>query len=65
MYLYFNDAKQLAGMYTCSDYERKKNIYKIPIDKITEIFNLVGNDYLSGMSKIYDSKMDDYKITIL
>ncbi len=51
-----------GGVYACSDYERNKTIYRIPISEIIKIFQLVNNDYPSGIRMIWDSGSNDYKV---
>ncbi len=52
-----------GGIYTCSDYERAKYVYKIPIEEIIKILNLVGNDYPHSISYTFSDKKKDYIIT--
>jgi hypothetical protein len=52
------------GVYVCSEYERNKRIFFVPIAEIIQIFNLVGNDYNDSYSYIWDEKINDYKITV-
>ena len=57
-----NDDRNWGGVFTCSDFERSKFIYQIPIEEIITIFNLVGNDYPNHMAYTYSEELDDYKI---
>ena len=50
------------GVYACSEYERDKTIYRIPITEIIKIFQLVGKDYPREIKITWDKKSDDYKI---
>ncbi|HMG16164.1 MAG TPA: hypothetical protein VK590_11990 [Saprospiraceae bacterium] len=52
------------GVYACSDYERDKTIYHIPINEIIKIFQLVGKDYPSSYNLIWDNDMDDFRVEI-
>jgi len=51
-----------GGVYACSDWERDKTIYRIPISEIIKIFQLVGNDYPTKIKMSWDDKINDYKI---
>ena len=57
-----NDDRNWGGIFTCSDFERSKFIYQIPIEEIVTIFNLVGNDYPNQLTYTYSKELDDYKI---
>lgn len=57
-----NDDRNWGGIYTCSDFERSRYIYQIPIEKIITIFNLVGNDFPHHLSYTYSEELGDYKI---
>jgi len=50
------------GVFACSDWERDKTIYRVPLSEIIKIFQLVGNDYPSSMHMTWDKVKDDYKI---
>jgi hypothetical protein len=57
-----NDDRNWGGVFTCSDFERSKFIYQVPIEEIITIFNLVGSDYADKLSYTYSEELDDYKI---
>jgi len=57
-----NKDRNWGGVYTCSDFERSKYLYQIPIEEIITIFNLVGNDYPAQLTYTYNKEQDDYKI---
>lgn len=61
-YAYQNNDRNWGGVYTCSDFERSKYIYQIPIEEVITIFNLVGNDYPAQLSYTYSKEQGDYKI---
>lgn len=50
------------GIYTCSDFERQKYVYFIPITEIIKILELVGNDYPNTIRYIYNEEKEDYKV---
>lgn len=51
------------SIYTCSDFERQKYIYRIPILEIIKILEIVGHDYPNSVRLIYSDINDDYIIT--
>ena len=62
LFAYREKDRNWGGAYACSDFERNKTIYRIPIKEIINIFELVGNDYPASMSMTWDPKKDDYII---
>lgn len=67
MFAYREKDRNWGGMYTCSDFERQKYIYRIPISEIVMILELAGNDYPKAIIIEYDDDDDeskhDYKVT--
>jgi|SRR5688572_19570034 hypothetical protein len=57
-----NKDRNWGGIYTCSDFERGKYIYQIPINEIITILNLVGKDYPNQLTYSFSEEQDDYKI---
>ena len=51
-----------GGVYACSDFERDKTIYRIPILEIIKIFELVGTDYPSKFNMTWSEEKGDYKL---
>ncbi len=52
-----------SDIYLCSDYEKTKALYRIPIEEIIKIFNLVGNDYPTHtIQSRWNEKTNDYEI---
>lgn len=64
IYAYRDESRNWAGLYTCSDFERSKNIFRIPISTIIEILELVATDYPSIFRYEYCDNADDYLVTI-
>ena len=62
IFAYRNEDRNWGGVYACSDFERNKTIYRIPIEEIVSIFKVVGNDYPSSLSMRWNEKIDDYNI---
>jgi sporulation protein YlmC with PRC-barrel domain len=63
IYAYRDDARNWAGIYTCSDFERNKKIYKIPISTIIEILVTASEDYPTKIDYEYCSKKQDYLVS--
>jgi len=63
IYAYRGKNRKWEGIYTCSDFERGKYIYKIPLEEIRNIFKIVGNDYPTKMSYIFSEEKGDYIVT--
>lgn len=62
IYAYREPNRNWGGVYTCSDFERDKTIYRIPIQEIIKIFELVGKDYPSYMKATWSEEYGDYVI---
>jgi hypothetical protein len=54
---------EIGPVYTCSDFERDKRIYRIPVSTIIEILETAANDYPTKIDYIYCSKKQDYIVT--
>lgn len=52
------------AIYTCSDFERDKYVYRIPVSEIIKILEVAGHDYASSISYQYDEAKEDYRITV-
>ena len=48
------------GLYTSSDFEKKKFVYKVPLAEIIDILELAVDDYPSSVSMRYDPKKEDW-----
>jgi len=62
IFAYRNEDRNWGGVYACSDFERNKTIYRIPIEEIISIFTLVGNDYPSSFSMQWNEEAGDYDV---
>ena len=62
IFAYRESDRNWGGVYACSDWERDKTIYRIPISEMIKIFQQVGNDYHTEISMIWDKKTNDYKV---
>ncbi|WP_227367400.1 hypothetical protein [Halomonas sp. M20] len=64
-FAYRNKVRNWEAIYTCSDFERDKYIYRIPVSVIIKILEFAGDDYAGSISYEYIQNKDDYKVTIL
>lgn len=62
MYAFRESDRNWGGIYTCSDFEREKYIYKIPISEIIKILELAGNDYPKTVTMAYSESKGDYVV---
>lgn len=62
IFAYREEDRNWGGVYACSDFERNKTIYRISIQEIIKIFELVGNDYPSSMRMTWNEKKGDYLV---
>ena len=60
LFAYREEDRNWGGVYACSDFERDKTIYRMPIEQIIRIFELVGNDYPSSLSMRWNKEKGDY-----
>lgn len=58
-----DETKNWSHVLLCSDFERKKAIYRVPVTEIQRIFHLVADDSISWSSYVYDPKIGDYRRT--
>lgn len=62
MYAYREKNRNWGGLYTCSDFEREKYVYRIPLCEIIRILEITGNDYPHTISMTYSKSKDDYVV---
>ncbi|EHK9068606.1 TPA: hypothetical protein ACMDSY_004546 [Vibrio parahaemolyticus] len=60
MYAYRDETRNWHGVFTCSDFERNKYIYRIPTSTIIDILETAANDYPEMMSYRFCNKKNDY-----
>lgn len=63
IFAYRNNDRNWGGVHVCSDYERQKYIYRIPLTEIIKLLETAANDYPHEMKMIYCDKKEDYIIT--
>lgn len=47
----------------CSDFEARRAIYRVSVQEIQKVFQLVGTDYARRSSLVYDEELGDYRAT--
>ena len=62
IFAYRDKDRNWGGIYTCSDFERAKYIYRIQMTEIISILEIAGNDYPTKISMIYSEDLGDYVI---
>ena len=62
-FAYRNETRNWAGIYTCSDFERNRRIYRVPIEEIINIFKLVGSDFPSRFEMLWNEETEDYDVS--
>lgn len=50
------------GLYTSSDYEKRKFVYKVPLPQIVRILELAVEDYPRSITRRYDTEKNDWII---
>ncbi len=60
MYAYREDDRNWGGIYTCSDFERQKYVYRIPLTEILEILKTAAHDYPDKIVMTYCPQKGDY-----
>ena len=63
MYAYREKNRNWGGIYTCSDFEREKYVYRIPLAEIIKILETSGHDYPDRISFTYSKSKGDYVVT--
>jgi len=63
-FAYRNKSRNWEAIYTCSDFERDKYVYRIPVSEIIKILEIAGNDYAGSVLYQYDETKDDYKVSL-
>jgi hypothetical protein len=58
-----DESRNWADVLLCSDFERRKAIYLVPVTEIQRIFHLVAEDDITWMQLVYDPKIGDYRRT--
>ena len=62
IYAYRGTDRNWGGIYTCSDFERQKYVYKIPLNEILQILKITGHDYPQILSWKYSEAKGDYVV---
>jgi hypothetical protein len=62
LYAYRELDRNWGGVYACSDFERDKTIYRIPVQEIVKILKLVGTEYPSSVVMTWADEVGDYVV---
>ena len=62
MFAYRDKDRNWDGIYTCSDFERERYVYKIPLSEIIKILEVAGNDYPDTITMTYSESKGDYVV---
>jgi hypothetical protein len=60
MYAYREEGGSWGGIFTCSDFERQKYVYRIPLAEILEILIIATHDYPETIKMTYSQTKEDY-----
>jgi hypothetical protein len=63
IFAYRDGGRNWDGIYTSSDYERGRYMYRIPLTAVVEILELCGNDYPKSIRYEYSVRKGDYEIS--
>ncbi|OCH46693.1 hypothetical protein [Aliivibrio fischeri] len=63
IYAYREKNRNWGGLYSCSDFERNKYVYRIPITTIIDILETASTDYPTEFSYEFCSKKNDFIVT--
>ena len=58
----FNEDNTLEGIFFTSEKDRHKSLYYLSINQIIDLFVLIGNNYPSNYSLIFNKNKSDYEI---
>jgi len=61
-YAYRGHDRNWEGLYTCSDFEKRKWVYKISLSEIVKILELAAEDYPSCVFRRYDPEKEDWVV---
>lgn len=62
IYAYREKDRNWGGIYTCSDFERDKYVYRLPLVEIRKVLKLAGSDYPETITITFDKEKDDFTI---
>ena len=62
IYAIRGEDRNWEGLYTCSDFEKRRWLYRIPLSEIVKILELAVEDYPSSKSWRYDPKTEEFVI---
>ncbi|MDQ7837229.1 MAG: hypothetical protein RDU59_01905 [Thermodesulfobacteriota bacterium] len=59
----FTENGSFDGVFFCSDRERHKSLYQVPVDRLIRLFRQVGNDYPASARMVFNPEKQDYDVT--
>ena len=62
-FAYRGDDRNWEGLFTSSDFEKPKFLYKVPLSEIVKILELAVVDYPRNVSWRYDPQKEDWIVT--
>ena len=62
-FAYRGDDRNWEGLFTSSDFEKRKFLYKVPLSEIVKILELAVVDYPRNVSWRYDPEKEDWIVT--
>ena len=62
IFAYREKNRNWGGIYTCSDFERAKYIYRVSVEEIKTILEVAGNDYPTEYHYVYSEDKGDYVV---
>ncbi|MBN8521599.1 MAG: hypothetical protein J0L77_06875 [Alphaproteobacteria bacterium] len=63
MFAYRNENRNWDGVIACSDFERQKYVYRIPLSEVIKLLETAANDYPHEIRMTYCDKKEDYIVT--
>ncbi|WP_299655358.1 hypothetical protein [uncultured Jannaschia sp.] len=61
-FAYRREDRNWDGIYTCSDYERAKYIYRVPLSEVVALLELAVIDYPASIRMIFNPAKGDYDV---
>lgn len=62
MFAYRGKDRNWGGVFTCSDFERQKYVYRIPLSEILVILKTAAHDYPDTITWTYSPSKGDYVV---
>ena len=59
----FDEQSKFSGILFCSDKKRNVELYSLSLNKISNLFEKIGNDYPSRIEMVFNEKNQDFDIS--